>query len=182
MGQYLAVGLRLKASVRKEKQLDGKSVGEILGKVEDKYNLSEIYERREEETYYEYSIKKEVLDKELVPLIEKFYALRYTKDERTDAAGVIETLKALPDTSARLELLNDRRYQTYQAGDAMDYFYIDAFPPMKIRVCSDNAILSIDGKIAMECYGSLLDFFSRCIAAQLQDFALSKALTVWIDG
>ena len=122
MGQYLAVGLRLKTSVRNEKQLDGKSVGEILGKVEDKYNLSEIYERREEDTYYEYSIKKEVLDKELVPLIEKFYALRYTKDERTDAANVIETLKALPDTSARLELLNDRRYQTYQAGDYMDYF------------------------------------------------------------
>ena len=39
MGQYLAVGLHLKASVRKEKQLDGKSVEEILGKVEDKYNL-----------------------------------------------------------------------------------------------------------------------------------------------
>lgn len=181
MGQYLAVGLRLKASVRKEKQLDGKSVGEILGKVEDKYNLSEIYERCEEETYYEYSIKKEVLDKELVPLIEKFYALRYTKDERTDAADVIETLKALPDTSARLELLNDRRYQTYQAGDDMDYFYIDAFPPMKIRVCSYNAILSIDGKFAMECYGSVCDFFGRCIAAQLQEFALSRALTVWID-
>ena len=50
MGQYLAVGLRLKASVRKEKQLDGKSVEEILGKVEYKYNLSEIYERREEES------------------------------------------------------------------------------------------------------------------------------------
>lgn len=182
MGQYLAVGLRLKASVRKEKQLDGKSVGEILGKVEDKYNLSEIYERREEETYYEYSIKKEVLDKELVPLIEKFYALRYTKGERTDAANVIETLKALPDTSARLELLNDRRYQTYQAGNDMDYFYIDVFPPMEIRVCSYNVILSIDGKIAMECYGRAFDFFSRCIAAQLQEFALSKALTVWIDG
>ncbi|WP_337558763.1 hypothetical protein [Prevotella sp.] len=182
MGQYLAVGLRLKASVRKEKQLDGKSVEEILGKVEDKYNLSEIYERREEETYYEYSIKKEVLDKELVPLIEKFYALRYTKGERTDAANVIETLKALPDTSARLELLNDRRYQTYQAGNDMDYFYIDVFPPMEIRVCSYNVILSIDGKIAMECYGRAFDFFSRCIAAQLQEFALSKALTVWIDG
>ena len=53
---------------------------------------------------------------------------------------------------------------------------------MKIRVCSDNAILSIDGKIAMECYGSLFDFFGRCIAAQLQEFALSRALTVWIDG
>ena len=144
MGQYLAVGLRLKASVRKEKQLDGKSVGEILGKVEDKYNLSEIYERREEETYYEYSIKKEVLDKELVPLIEKFYALRYTKDERTDAADVIEALKALPDTSARLELLNERRFQTYQAGDDMDYFYIDVFPPMEIRVCSNNGECKIN--------------------------------------
>ena len=144
MGQYLAVGLRLKASVRKEKQLDGKSVEEILGKVEDKYNLSEIYERREEETYYEYSIKKEVLDKELVPLIEKFYALRYTKDERTDAADVIEALKALPDTSARLELLNERRFQTYQAGDDMDYFYIDVFPPMEIRVCSNNGECKIN--------------------------------------
>lgn len=51
MGQYLAIGLRLKATVRKVKQLDGKSVEEILGKVEDKYNLSKIYERREEETY-----------------------------------------------------------------------------------------------------------------------------------
>ena len=144
MGQYLAVGLRLKASVRKDKQLDSKSVGEILGKVEDKYNLSEIYERREEETYYEYSIKKEVLDKELVPLIEKFYALRYTKDERTDAADVIEALKALPDTSARLELLNERRFQTYQAGDDMDYFYIDVFPPMEIRVCSNNGECKIN--------------------------------------
>ena len=182
MGQYLAVGLRLKASVRKEKQLDGKSVEEILGKVEDKYNLSEIYERREEETCYVYSIKKEVLDKELVPLIEKFYALRYTKYERTDTADVIEALKALPDTSARLELLNDRRFQTYQSGDDMDYFYIDTFPPMEIRVCSYNAILSIDGKIGMECYGRVFDFFSRCISAQLQEFALSKALTVWIDG
>lgn len=182
MGQYLAVGLRLKATVSKEKQLEGKSIEEILGKVEDKYNLSGIYERREEETYYEYSIKKEVLDKELMPLIEKFYALRYTKDERTDATNVIGALKALPDTSARLELLNDRRFQTYQAGDDMEYFYLDVFPPMKIRVCSSNVILSIDGKIAMECYGRVFDFFSRCIAAQLQEFALSKALTVWIDG
>lgn len=182
MGQYLAIGLRLKATVRKEKQLDGKSVEEILGKVEDKFNLSKIYERREEETYYEYSIKKEVLDKELVPLIEKFYALRYTKEERTDAADVIEALNALPDTSSRLEMLNDRSYQTYQAGDDMDSFYLDVFPPMKIRVYSYNAILSIDGKIAMECYDRVFDFFSRCIAAQLQEFALSRALTVWIDG
>lgn len=182
MGQYLAIGLRLKATVRKEKQLDGKSVEEILGKVEDKFNLSKIYERREEETYYEYSLKKEVLDKELVPLIEKFYALRYTKEERTDAADVIEALNALPDTSSRLEVLNDRSYQTYQAGDDMDSFYLDVFPPMRIRVCSYNAILSIDGKIAMECYGRVFDFFSRCIATQLQEFALSRALTVWIDG
>lgn len=64
----------------------------------------------------------------------------------------------------------------------MDYFYIDAFPPMKIRVCSYNAILSIDGKIAMECYGREFDFFGRCIAVQLQEFALSRALIVWIDG
>ena len=79
-------------------------------------------------------------------------------------------------------LLDDRRFQAYQAGDDMDYFNPDIFPLREIRVSSNNAILSIDGKIAMECYGRVFDFFSRCIAAQLQEFALSKALTVWIDG
>ena len=64
----------------------------------------------------------------------------------------------------------------------LTYATVPVFPPMEIRVCSYNVILSIDGKIAMECYGRAFDFFSRCIAAQLQEFALSKALTVWIDG
>ena len=159
MGQYLAIGLRLMASVKKEQEFDEISVEDVLSKVENRYNLSDIYERSEKEKYYVYSIKNEVLDKELVPLIEKFYALRYTKD-----------------------LLDDRRFQAYQAGDDMDYFNPDIFPLREVCVSSNNAILSIDGKIAMECYGRVFDFFSRCIAAQLQEFALSKALTVWIDG
>lgn len=182
MGQYLAIGLRLMASVKKEQEFDEISVEDVLSKVENRYNLSDIYERSEKEKYYVYSIKNEVLDKELVPLIEKFYALRYTKDEEMDTADVIETLKALPDTSARLDLLDDRRFQAYQASDDMDYFNPDIFPLREVCVSSNNAILSIDGKIAMECYGRVFDFFSRCIAAQLQEFALSKALTVWIDG
>ena len=82
MGQFLAIGLRLTAAIRKkdiEKQSDDKSADDILKLVEEKYNLTEIYDRKEDGEYYVYHLKNEFLDNELVPFIEKFYALRYSK-------------------------------------------------------------------------------------------------------
>ena len=52
MGQYLAIGLRLMTSVRKEQEFDEISVEDVLSKVENRYNLSDIYERSEKEKYY----------------------------------------------------------------------------------------------------------------------------------
>lgn len=117
-----------------------------------------------------------------MPFIEKFYALRYYEANCYDSGAVVEKLKKLTDTSARLALLEDRCFQTYQEGDDVDYFYTDEYGSNYIRICNYNAILSLDGKIMMECYGSVFDFFRRCIAAQMPEFELAKALTVWIDG
>lgn len=129
-----------------------------------------------------YSLKKDVLDKEYVPFIEKFYALRYHGGDDLDSSAAIEELKELPDTSARLALLGKKSFQTYQEDDDMEYFYPDKWRSNKTCIHSYNAILSLDGKIMMECYGSVFDFFRRSIAVQMPEFELAKALTVWIDG
>lgn len=183
MGQYLAVGLRLKAAVKKsELQHEKLSVEEVLAKLEKQFNLSELYDRMEKEEYYVYALKKEVLDQELVPFVEEFYTLRYTGDDLKYAQQALDELKELPDTSERLELLKEKSYQAYQVGEDMDSFNPDVFPPIRARIYSSNAILSLDGKIIMECYGDLFDFFTRAIRAMMPQFELSKALTVWIDG
>lgn len=185
MGQFLAIGLRLTAAIRKkdiEKQSDDKSADDILKLVEEKYNLTEIYDRKEDGEYYVYHLKNEFLDNELVPFIEKFYALRYSNGAEMDEADALNDIKSHPDTSARLVLLERKRYQAYQVGDEVDYFYPYILRSSEISVYSHNAILSIDGKIIMECYGHLFDFFRRCIVAQMTEFELAKALTVWIEG
>lgn len=186
MGQFLSIGLRISAAIHKKdvkKHLDEeKSVDDILSQIEEKYRLTDIYERKEKDDYYVYSLKKDVLDKEYIPFIEKFYALRYYGGNNLDSAAAVEKLKSLPDTSARLTLLEKKSFQTYQEGDNVDYFYPDKWCSSEICIHSYNAILSLDGKIIMECYGSVFDFFRRSIAAQMTEFELSKALTVWIDG
>lgn len=186
MGQFLAIGLRISATVSKkdvEKRLDKeKSVDDTLGLIEKRYGLTDIYERKEKDEYYIYSLKKDVLDKEYVPFIEKFYSLRYQGGDHLDNVAAVDELKKLPDTSARLALLEKKSFQTYQEGDDIDYFYPVQWRSSEIRIYSHNAILSLDGKIIMECYGSLFDFFRRSIMAQMPEFELAKALTVWIDG
>ena len=185
MGQYLAIGLRIRAAISKkdvEKHLKNeKSADDILRQIEKEYRLEDIYERKENDDYYVYSLKNDILDKEYVPCIEKFYALRYEGYSHANA-DVIEKLKELPDMSARLALLEDRSFQDYQEGDNVDYFYPDRWSSSAIRINNYNAILSIDGKIIMEYYESVFNFFRRCIAAQMYEFELAKALMVWIDG
>ena len=185
MGQFLAIGLRIKATIYKdemEKHLNGKTIDDVLGQIEAKFGLSDIYDRNEKDDCYVYSLKKDILDKEYVPFIERFYALRYSEGNKHDSGVAIEELKKLADTSARLAVLEDRSFQTYQEGDGVDYFDTNEYGTSYIRIYNYNAILSIDGKIIMECYGELFDFFRRCIVAQMPEFELSKALTVWIDG
>lgn len=55
MGQFLAIGLRISAAISKkdvEKHLDDEtSVDDILGQIETKYRLSDIYERKEKDGF-----------------------------------------------------------------------------------------------------------------------------------
>ena len=185
MGQYLAIGLRLELAASKQdvaKHLEETPLEEVLKQIEDKYHLNDIYEREDHDDYYVFKVKEELLDRELIPFLEKFYSLRYPAGSDIDAPDALQALKGIDNTNDRLKLLSRKSFQTYQEGEDFDYCRIGGFWSNKVRISSSNAILSIDGKILMECYGGVFDFFRRCIVAQMSDFKLAEALTVWIDG
>lgn len=185
MGQFLAIGLRLELAVRKQdvaEHLENTSLEEILKQIEEKCHLNDIYKRDDTDDYYIFKLKEELLDSELVPFLEKFYSLRYPLGSELDSHDVLDALKDIDNTHDRLELLTYKRFQTYQEGEDFDYCRIGNSWSNKVRICSNNAILSIDGKIIMECYGDVFSFFRRCIVAQMSNFKIAEAMTVWIDG
>ena len=78
-----------------------------------------------------------------------------------------------------LEKFYQLRYQdgnNYDVPDVLEE--LNSIPDTSSRY----AILSLDGKIIMECYNGVFKFLRRCIIAQLPEFKLSKALSIWIDG
>lgn len=155
---------------------------DALKQIEEKCNLNDIYVRADTEKYYVYKIREDLLDSELIPFLEKFYSLRYSSGSGVDSSKVLDVLKNIDDTKERLELLKEKRFQTYQEGEDFNYCQIGKWPCNEVRYSCSNAILSLDGKIMMECYGSVFNFFRRCIVAQMSDFKLAEALTIWIDG
>lgn len=185
MGQYLAIGLKIKTAIGKKevaKHLDEMTLDDIFKEIEKEYHLEDIYVRQETEDYYVYTLNEKLLDKELIPFLEKFYHLRYQDGDDYDAPDVIEELSNIPDTPSRLAILNEKRFQTYQVGDDYDYHRVDGNWNYKVPIYNTYAILSLDGKILMECYYGVFQFLRRCIIAQMPEFKLSKALSIWIDG
>jgi len=185
MGQYLAIGLKIKTAVGKKevsKHLDKMALEDIFEEIEKEYHLEDIYVRQETEDNYVYTLDEKLLDKELVPFLEKFYQLRYQDGENYDAPDVLEKLKGIPDTASRLALLNKKCFQTYQIGTDHDYHRVNGSWIHKVPILESLAILSLDGKILMECYYDVFQFLRRCIIAQMPEFQLSKALNIWIDG
>lgn len=184
MGCFLAIGLRLTAAIRKkdiDHRQDGVSLEDALDRVANECHLGDIYDRTEEDDYIVYTVKKEILDEELMPFLKKFYSLRYPEGAQADSSHVLEDLEKLPDTASRLAVLEKKSYQSYQEGDEFVYYSINGLWD-DVRLSCRNAILSVDGKIIMECYDDVFRFFRRCIAGQMPEYKLSQALSVWIDG
>lgn len=44
----------------------------------------------------------------------------------------------------------------------------------------DTVCLSIDGKIIMECYNDVMNFFTRLVREKLSDFQLRDAFKVFL--
>ena len=183
MGRYLIIGLKLEACVYKDRinkyVSERRTKTDILAELENTFRLGSEYDRKEEEDCYTYSLKQEICDKELLSFLKRFYDLRYIGENR-ESDTVMEKLSAL-SPQERLNLLEQKRFECFQEDEKTHYCYLDNCGWFEIPVYTRKIVLSMDGKIIMECYNEILDFFRRCIAKQLEDFRLTKALDVYLS-
>ena len=185
MGQYLTIGLLTSIAIdkeraRKESSATPEEVRDVVQKV---YNQSGIYDLVEDDDAVYLKLKPEVANAEMVDFLEDFYRLRYGEKDWSGKAdmGKIKSRKTLEEW---LELAD---------GSCMEAFQLDRYvwvsTPFRREVWryqldtgATQIILSIDGKILMECYKDLFDFLTRMIRERLSKYRLADALLVSISG
>lgn len=185
MGQYLTIGLVTKVSIDKERAMRMASATpeEVKDALQKSYNGSGIYELFEDEHAVCLKLKPEVANPEMAAFVEDFYQLRYgaETDRWKEAMEEIRLRQTLPEW---LELAEDKHLDMFQ----LDGFVWVATPYCRevwrhmLETSATQIILSLDGKILMECFGSMCGFFTRIIRERLSKYQLANGLLVSISG
>ena len=184
MGQYLAIGIASAIGVDKQKaEKEFKGLENFKNTFEKEFNQRGIYQLDETETFIQFDLKPEIAQKEWEEFIRSFYELRYKGDEAyiDEYNEALEEIGEVHDLQGWLKLAKEKRFECYQMTELYFYpmdnpFSFDGYTYMGM----DMVVLSLDGKIFMECYGSLFDFFTRIIREKLSRFSLSDSLFLYI--
>lgn len=180
MGQFLAIGLVTKIKVEKAKvQQAQMSVGELQEKIQQKYGFNaDLYELIENEEVYEFELKKEILFEQLLPFLKTIYPLLY--DESIYYDSILEKLGSMSSSQwmefVRRESEEAFQFDKYGECDCLTEKFID------IKIYYESLILSMEGKILMETYGQLFQFFKLTMMQTFKEFSLASALRVYITG
>ncbi len=184
MGQYLAIGLVTECSTSKKKlQEHNISKEDLIDKMSVKFHFEpSIYEFIEINDNYVFKLKTEVLEKQLIPFLEKLYPLLYPNDSSGYKAALDELKNAEP--ANWLKIASMKSYEEFQLDGyaESEFLYFDKpFNPYA-KIAYTSIMLSIEGTISMEIYGRQFNFFKYCIQETFDKFSIAKAIRVHITG
>ena len=181
MGQFLFIGLNTQITFSRKAYRGPDLSREEIEKELGSYLFdSEIYEQSATEEMFTYSLKREVAEAEWLPFLKDFYAMRYADGRGKDYAD--EILKILSESGGFdewIDIANQCRHEIYQSDRRNEYLWLGKRDSLYAPVF-ETVLLSMDGKIVMECYGSILRFFTECVRERLKQYKLAKALSVYI--
>lgn len=186
MGQYLAIGIATQLTVSKEKAEKAKiTLEEVLQKMQQTFHFSpDIYDFSEERGYWEWTLKKQIWEKELPGFLAAIYPMLYGNKQGRDFENVLKRLHEKP-ASGWMELAEFNSFTAFQLDKYGEdkYLYFEEKPFLPTLPVGFVAVaLAMEGKIIMETYGTLFNFFARCIQETFPIFQLSKSVRVYITG
>ncbi len=182
MGQFLATGLIINCYTSKMELQKNNITKEVLfAEMQSKlYFDTSIFDLSEKDDYYIFTLKSDVLENQLIPFLQKYYPYFYNDSEYYD--DVIAELKETP-ASEWLEYADgkpEEAFQTDKYGTSENLFI--GKPEVRIKLGFKTILLSMEGKIAMECYGKHFRFFQYAIQQMFFEFSIAKAMRVYITG
>ena len=184
MSQYLAIGLSTSFNFSKKEMENHKILKEeVIENMQKKHQFDpSIYDEIEEESFYCFKLKPEILEEQLIPFLKELYPLLYPKD----SSYYKETLENLEDMppGQYLKFAEGKPYESYQKdpyGES-DYMYFDKPLQPYITINYSSLMFSMEGKIVMETYGRQFNFFNHCLITSFPEFSLAKAMRVYLTG
>ncbi len=184
MGQYLTIGIATTISISKDraKRQASATPEKIREALESCYNKTGLYTVEENEYSVYFKLRPDVAEPELLDMLRDFYAMRYAgNEERT--TELMDELRSHTKWEEWMKIANDKRHYCFQ----QDVYVVTSTPykggwSNTLDTNVEQIILSIDGKIWMECWGDLFDFFARLIKEKLSKYRLAESLMVEISG
>lgn len=184
MEQFLAIGIATQFTVSKEKAEKGKiALEDVLQKMQEIIHFApEIYDFAEESGHWKWTLKKQVLETELLDFLSEIYPLLYADKSYTGYEDVLKKLAGKPPASW-LNVAEDKSFESfkmdrYGENECLS-FDEKRFQP-KFSLAFDCITLCREGKISMETYGLLFSFFVRSVQKSFPIFQLSKSIRVYI--
>ena len=187
MGQFLAMGLVHKMiipldEIRKRKI----SNEELRQKIEESLFFDlKLYDETETDKTLSFTLKNQVLEKELIPFLEALYPIIYEKSESGRYLNLLQQLRSTPSTEW-IDLADKKsnyafQYDVYGESEYISFLEKDFRPTIRINFASIMLYAGY-GKIITEGINDFLSFFKYCINETFKDHSIVKSIRVYITG
>ena len=168
---------------KKEAEDAFESLQNAIKYVEDNYAPLDIYDRTENEEYVMFKIKNKLLETELIDFLGDFYAARMSFNGKSgECDSLISTLKEAHTAEEIMSLAEKKCWEHFQKDSYWDSICIQNELWHRAYLDMAGIDLSLDGKILMECYNGIFQFFTSLVQEKFNKYSLSKALRVTITG
>jgi len=184
MGQYLAIGLSTHISVRRQELEQAQwTQEELIARMQDDLNLSlDTYQLDARAEELVWALRPDLLASELIPLLRALYPALYPQPGgENDSEAVLQGLAERPPDQW-LTWAEDKPHYSFQADRYGTSDYLSAGFGRRVGVHYRDLMLSMEGKVLMEEYGRQFRFWQQCMAARFADFALARALRIYLTG
>lgn len=175
MGQYLSICLRHSIDVdRKEAERACGSYKEAVTKLTDWLGGNEeLFHIEASDTIISFTLKPKVAMNHIADLLRRFYNLYYGHPDEE----VMEQIEKCADWDEVLKLADRRCFEAFQEHHRYDYLYVKGHS-VNYRVYT--ILLTVEGKIEMECYGQTFTLLDRLLHEKLSSNPLATLLTTII--
>lgn len=185
MGQFLAIGLMYRVSISKnEMKACNMLISELKNKMQTDLHFNmDIFSEAEDNDYFSFSLKNDIFQHQLIPMLENLYPLLYHNSRYSSYNQIISILKST-NPSEWMTLAEEKGFEEFQIDSygMSDFLYCDKNHFDHIKISYQSIMLSAEGKIAMEAYGRQFNFFKYCIMQTFSQFSIAKAIRVYITG
>ena len=179
MGTYMAIGIVTKMAISKSALAEMKSnIDDIQKNISKEFNIDfDIYTVKEKDNYNIFTLKDDIIEEQLKPFLTEIYPDIYSDSNYYE--NILKDLDGLKADKI-IEFAKEKSEEAFQYDNygSRDYFY-GSFGRC-LEISYETIMISMEGKISMECYGKHFKFFKSCILKGYPQYNIAKALKVYI--